>query len=68
MKFKDYITEAFREDPEDRGKTTKVHGHSHEYWLNHVSGDGSTSKDQGHTHKIKKMVVQPSNGHIHDLI
>ena len=74
MNFKKYIGESVTSDSsygEDRGKTTKDKGHSHDYFIKRVSGDGGTSKDAGHLHKIKAMVVLPAknfkNDHIHEL-
>ena len=68
MKFRDYINEEFvNYSQEERGRTTKNKGHSHEYFFKRMSGDGSTSKDAGHMHKIKAMVVQKTDGHDHDM-
>jgi hypothetical protein len=52
---------------EERGKTTKDNGHDHDYFIKRITGDGGTSKDAGHTHKIKAMVVKPAKNHTHDL-
>ena len=70
MKFKKYIVESVTMGDsygEDRGKTTKDKGHSHDYFLDRITGDGGTSKDKGHLHKVKAMIVKPANGHSHDL-
>ena len=72
MKFKDYVREGHSVQYEERGKTTKVNGHAHDYFINRMSGDGGTGKAMGHVHKIKAMVVQPpvnyKDKHVHDLL
>jgi len=71
MKFKKYLGEEVGSHGEERGKTTKDKGHSHDYFIERITGDGGTSKDVGHLHKIKAMVVLPAknfkNDHIHNL-
>lgn len=69
MKFKDYIDEtvASAHAPEHRGRTTKDHGHSHEYFIKRASGNGYTGSDNGHDHKIKRMVIQKADGHKHEM-
>lgn len=52
---------------EHRGVTSKDKGHSHDYFLERMTGDGSTSKIKGHIHEIKAMVVIEANGHGHEL-
>ena len=72
MKLKKYLEE--RHSPsrrEERGETTKTKGHKHDYDIQRLTGDGGTSYDAGHLHKIKAMVVQPAEDfkdkHIHEL-
>jgi len=72
MKLKKYLEE--RHSPsrrEEHGETTKTKGHKHDYYIQRITGDGSTSHDSGHLHKIKSMVVQPAKdfkyNHIHEL-
>ena len=68
-KIDKYIDEAtISSYGEERGKTTKVNGHNHDYFIKRISGDGTTSSNMGHFHKIKAMVVLPANNHIHDLL
>jgi hypothetical protein len=70
MKFKDYIKEMNLNmtNLEERGKTTKDNGHDHDYFIRRGSGDGMTSRNKGHLHKIKAMVVLPApDGHGHEL-
>ena len=73
MKFRDYIYETIVKEPrEHRGKTTKDHGHYHDYFIKHVSCTGRTGKAEGktkeaHTHPVKKMIVQMAAGHKHDI-
>ncbi len=67
MRLKQYLLEYKGSYGEVRGKTTKDKGHTHDYWLERVTGDGTTSSDNGHLHQIRGMVVQPAKGHIHEL-
>jgi hypothetical protein len=71
MKFEDYVSEGHTIKYEDRGTTTKNKGHKHDWSLNRMTGDGATSYDASHMHKIKAMVILPAkdfkNNHIHDL-
>ena len=69
MRFQKYIKE--RSYGEERGKTTKNHGHDHDYFIDRMSGNGTTSDDKGHYHKIRAMVVLPvdnyKDDHKHEL-
>ena len=72
MKLRKYLSK--RHSPsrrEEKGETTKTKGHKHDYYIQRLTGDGSTSNDDGHSHKIKAMVVQPDkdykDNHIHEL-
>jgi hypothetical protein len=61
MKFKRYIKENMNM------RTSKVAGHSHDAMMN-ADGDGQTVKDETeHQHTIFQWMVQPANGHIHNL-
>lgn len=67
-KFKEYIKERRGSQGEEKGKTTKDKGHSHDYFIERLTGDGGTSHNKGHLHKIKAMVVIPApDGHGHEL-
>ena len=71
MRFQDFLDERQKTRYEDKGVTTKDHGHKHDFYINRMTGDGATSKDSGHSHKIRKMIVLPAenfkNDHIHQL-
>jgi hypothetical protein len=68
MKFKKYMKEVVQISyGEERGETTKVKGHSHDYFFDRISGDGGTSYDSGHLHKIKAMVILSAKNHIHKM-
>ena len=62
-----YLNEYDTSYGDDRGKTTKDKGHSHDFFVDRITGDGTTSHDSGHFHKIKAMVVQSANRHTHGL-
>ena len=68
MRFEKYIIEAITTSHgEERGKTTKVKGHDHDYFFDRMTGDGGTGKDAGHLHKIKAMVIKKADGHVHKM-
>lgn len=60
-KIKNYLTE-------DNMVTSKDEGHTHTFEVDN-KGNGETSVDNGHSHKIIKWKVQPAgkNNHIHKI-
>ena len=50
----------------DTGKTTVEDNHAHTYSMDN-DGDGRTSHDDGHFHKIIDGLVQKEDGHVHSL-
>lgn len=68
MRFKNYVKEmTLVRYGEEKGKTTKDKGHSHDYFFDRMSGDGGTSYDSGHLHKIKTMVILSAKNHTHKM-
>lgn len=70
MRLKEYITELSKGKGGFKFNTAKDQtGHSHIAEMNE-NGDGKTIKTIGmkdHTHKVFQWIVQPAEGHIHNL-
>lgn len=50
------------------GSTTFKDGHDHSYRINTETKNGSTSKDDGHLHKISNGQVLTASKHVHRLL
>jgi len=65
MKIRNYLTEQFKVDSKK-----DLTGHSHKGEVN-ADGDGKTTEcidcTQKHVHKIFQWLIQPADGHIHNL-
>ena len=60
------FTPTKKEKENFKGQTSEDDGHKHNFTID-ADGNGETSKNHGHYHKIKNFKVQKAAGHKHLL-
>jgi len=61
------FTPVKKTDVENDGVTTLVLKHRHDFNVDD-DGNGTTSDENGHVHKIKNFKIQKINNHVHLLV